>query len=465
MSSQSKAGAFSTIASGVEGANRGIMTREEAQLRKARGTEELQKIQKRQELGLQDQELELLKQQNSEVMRKLDQNETYQAFQMYNSDPDVRHLQRLVKGNPRIAEAWGVLDVLPVDPRNDAAILNKEGLNPEWFNQDSPSANMFNKRFVKFLDSDGNWKVGDIRLLQAGTGYSRYSSALDRQVELEESQIIKNLTSGKGKDTALVQESGAVAEAKKRIAEGKGTQADKELIAGWNSKLGGKDVGKLEHADAVTQEMLTSVGGEEKFWSLDMSNSDTRNKLYSSMNKIMKLQGTEWTSKDRAELHDIRVLTAMGEPGTDLSEQETGVIDSLLLNVKKYISDEVTGVDATSAYAAFRNTVRHALYGSALTEAEITSFNEAFGTLGQKLGPVLEQFKTSLNQVKAKLSSISDLQNPYVSKYFLGADQDQLDKMILGLDQRIEYLSKTGPRPETKEEKKQRALQKMRGAK
>ena len=128
-----------------------------------------------------------------------------------------------------------------------------------------------------------------------------------------------------------------------------------------------------------------------------------------------------------------------------LTPEVTGALDTTLRNVKNYISDSTDSVDsvaAQSAYGAYRNTIRHALFGSALTETEVTAFNEAFGTLKQKYPAVLTQFKTSIMQLKSKLQTVADTNNPYIAKYYMGKSAEEVDIIIGRLDERLEMLQR-----------------------
>ena len=134
-----------------------------------------------------------------------------------------------------------------------------------------------------------------------------------------------------------------------------------------------------------------------------------------------------------------------GQVDKTLTSEVTGLFDTWFRDLKKYVTDDVAEVDkqaAASAYGAFRNTVRHALFGSALTDGEIKAFNEAFGTLKQSYPAVVTQFKTALQQTRSKLNTISQLNNPYLAHYYLGKSADELDVVIGRLDERIEYMSK-----------------------
>lgn len=196
----------------------------------------------------------------------------------------------------------------------------------------------------------------------------------------------------------------------------------------------------LNEAANTTNELLETYGGEDAFFNTDFTNRTEYNKAYRYMVKIEALEGTKLSEADKKSVTDIRTLLSLGDPAAKLTASETGLLDANFNEAKKYVSDEVGGIAATSAYSAFRNSVRNALFGSALTEGEIKAFNEAYGTLGEKAGPVLQQFKVSLEQVKAKLESTRDLMNPYSAKIRLGADQEKITKTIDQLSARIEYL-------------------------
>jgi len=196
----------------------------------------------------------------------------------------------------------------------------------------------------------------------------------------------------------------------------------------------------LAAAANSTDSLLQQFGGEDQFFQADFSDQKTYNKAYREIVKIERLEGTKLTPADKKSITDIRQLLALGGPGSELSASQTGLLDSTLSNAKQYVSDNVKGAEAKSAYAAFRNSVRNALFGSALTEAEIKSFDEAYGKLGKKLGPVLQSFQTALSQVEAKLDSTANLMNPYSAKVRLGADQDKLEVVKTSLQQRIDYL-------------------------
>ena len=196
----------------------------------------------------------------------------------------------------------------------------------------------------------------------------------------------------------------------------------------------------LYAAEQHTKNMLADFGGEEEFFKTDFSDPKNYNKAWQNVVKINKLEGTTLTQEDKKNITDMRALIGLSDPASKLTSGQTGIVDSYLSNVEKYISDSGKGVEKKAAMAAFRNTLRNALFGSALTDGEIAAFNEAFGTNSQKLGPVLEQFKVALAQVKTKLDSTAQLGNPYTMKVMLGADQERMLKIQDSLQQRIDYI-------------------------
>lgn len=449
MSTQAKAGMASVLAQGAQGLATGIMSRDEVKVARARSEQELEKLNYQEQTDSVKQQIDVINQQNQDLQRKLDKEETFTALRQYKADGNPRHLNRMFKSNPRISEAIGVTEVAALDPYSDAdmKLIRAAGGNPANFKpsgllDDSDEAEQvrrYRSRYIKSRMANGEWKVTDMQNVYAGTGFAATLNDEETAALLEKLRVDK-IRRGPA-DTALVRNARATAEAQERIDVGKGTPEDYELIKFANKEKAGTTAGKLDMAEEATKTLIDSFGGEDTFFTTDFSNRANFTKAYANVTKIMRLEGAELTAPDRKEIHNIRSLLALGGPGKDLTTEETGVLDNLLSNAKKYITDNVEGVAAKSAYAAFRNTVRHALYGAALTEAEIKSFNEAFGTLGQKLGPVLQQFKTSLSQVKAKLDSIAQLNNPYVSKVLLGADQVKMDEMLGAIQDRLDHLN------------------------
>jgi hypothetical protein len=182
---------------------------------------------------------------------------------------------------------------------------------------------------------------------------------------------------------------------------------------------------------------------DTNFFDIDFSKRENRIEYEQDIQDMMRLGKIELSNEDKRTASYVHELLNLGGAASQMTDEQTGVIDRLLRNVKNYVSNNPTGLDMTSAYAAFRNTVRNALFGSALTDGEIQAFNEAFGTLGQQTGPVLQQFKTGLEQVKSRLESLMNTNDSLVAHFYLGADEQQLREMVEALDDRIAMLDRT----------------------
>lgn len=396
---------------------------------------------------------ELVAAQTQDALNQLAKRDSYDAFTAYRSDGDTSHLNRAFNSNSILKRMYKIaaVDKINLQAEEDRRLLVQSGIaSPEELTQmvDLPETNIdlekFSRRFVKVTDAQGQRTIRDMSRLYAGTGYTNYLSKQQREALLEEANIAKALRTSEGVPPTLLRESTAVAEARERIERGEGTTEDFTLVEGWTERVAGNVPAKLELADNAASSLIDAFGGDDMFWETDFSDPKNFRKAFKYINQIERLSGTELTNQDKRAIEDVRVLLAIGDPASTLTAEETGIWDKFLNDVKQYVSDEVPGAGATSAYAAFRNSVRHALYGAALTEAEIKAFNEAFGTLGQQLGPVLTKFKTALLQTKAKLDSLAQVQNPVVAHVRLGVDQQHLGSMIESLQERIDYFNSQG---------------------
>lgn len=440
MGNESKAGLFSALAQGANAyvAATNPVTRAEAQLAKKRSDSELAKLNQLEQSGTTQQQLEILKMQNDQLLKEGAKRDLFSAFDRFRADGNTRHINKTIHSNPMLKETFpDVISVDKLDPNADKDLMHQNRLPPKTI----ADPNML-KRFLKVTKPDGTKTIADMVTIYGGTGYTAYQSDIELQRMLIESTIAKNMRSSSDEqgDTALVRNASSVAAAKNRIATGSPDPADSELVRGWDKELAGTTPAKMDMAQGDTDRLVSAFGGEDQFWQTDFSDPKNFRKAYPYITRIEALEDSKLSETVKKELRDIAALNALGEPGAKLSGKETGLLDSLLLNAKKYMSDEVGGVEATSAYSAYRNSIRHALYGSALTPAEIDSFDQAFGTLKQKLGPVLQQFKTALQQVRARLESVSRMENPYTAQVRLGVDQEQLDKVLTALDERIAHF-------------------------
>lgn len=450
------AGFAHALAKGAEGYATGAKDRDAAKVRKAEGQAKLDKMKHAKQTGAVNTEMDAITKQNKEITRVLQEQATFRSLDAYTADFDTRHLNA-VKQHPMLKDKFKDLaSIDKIDVFNDLNLLRRNGFEPARFTEEETKENA-SGRYLKATMANGEKRIVDMMTIYGGTGYTKHLNNQALADLVKRATISKNKGSGK-QDTAMVRNAEATAAAEKRIkeAEAKGEQPaerDVQVVKFANTKKGGVKTGQIDAAATHTDNLVKKFGGRDKFFKTDFGERDNFLDAHHDVAAIEKLEGVTYSSKEKTDLANIRALIAMGDPGANLSDSDTGLIDTTFMKAKKFVSDEVGGVAARSAYAAFRNTVRHALFGSALTEAEIRSFQEAFGGLGQKLGPVLQQFKTALTQVKAKLGSIATMNNPYSAHVRLGVDVQKLDSIIAGIDERIEAMSELdlGNKPEVKD--------------
>lgn len=202
---------------------------------------------------------------------------------------------------------------------------------------------------------------------------------------------------------------------------------------------------ELDAADSITEDLMDRYGGEEEFFKADFSNEKDYNKAYRDVVKIEQLTNTAPSEADKKEYTDLRTLISLSEDVSKLTIDETGLIDKNLGDLKQYFDNNVQGAAAKSAWAAFRNIYVHTLSGSALTPQEAARNAEALGSLGKQLGPALEMFQQSLNQVGSRLDSASRNLLPVSAKVRLGADKDKLAKVKANIDNTISYIQGLDP--------------------
>lgn len=195
----------------------------------------------------------------------------------------------------------------------------------------------------------------------------------------------------------------------------------------------------LNNAADRTDAMLEEFGGEEEFFNTDFSDPKTYNKAYRSINAIEVLTNTELSEAQKKEATELRSLVNLSSNIQNLTGAETGLVDKNLGDLKRYFSDNVKGVAAKTAWAAFRNIYIHAMAGTAQTTHEAKRSSEALGTLGNQLGPALEMFNSSLSTVSSKLESAGLNMNPYSAKVRLGATQDKLAAIRENIEKTIQF--------------------------
>lgn len=489
-------------------------SRAEARLRKAQADKQLKAIQgtgyTADDISAMQQEQSQLIQESMRQAQIANQNaarqQTYQAFDRFEADGDLRHINRGLQDlhtNPAAARLFEDVSRFDQLTAADEELLQQYGLTA----QDLEENPELHKLLVRATMKDGTTGIVPMNLLYAGTGYDQY--LLDRQLtEMERRANILYRSQARNAAGSSANERIATrmtdAQRPADIDESEwvagnpeydaayianiqdimqnnraGTQQEREAmrrtdlarppevpIEQWRRGNPEYDEAYAQiEQDIIARERQTSTQKElqaaneakgaidalamadnKTFFDYDFNTDQkARLKFEPYIQEIARLSGAELTQTDRTKAMQLRELLALGTPvSEELSEAETGLWDRFLRGIRSYVSNNPAGLELTSAYGAYRNMLRHSLFGSALTPAEIKSFNEQFGTLGQQLGPVLAQFKTNLRQVKSQLESLINLNDSYVSHFYLGADNAKLGEIIEALDERIALFDR-GP--------------------
>lgn len=398
-----------------------------------------------------------VKAENEELLAKISKRAAFDAFKMYSETGSVKHLKNLIKEFPNLKDVFNpgtgeLASIEPINLENDKSILAQAGIkipstqeltrNPH-VDPAPKGPNDFNPfSHLKIIKADGNAELLNMRTLFAGTGYLK-------QVRDEELDFLirqKELFGTASKDNFAP---GGLQKDAEFVSNTLGQPIEAVTNSLFKDKIGGNVLGQQDEVDTAIVNMEETFGGQENYFNTDFSLLDNRVKAEPFIRRIERIGGVNFNSKDRTDIKELNSLVSLADIGAEkLTPKVTGVFDSTFRGVKNYLFEEVDEVDAVraqSAYSAFRNTIRHALFGSALTATEVQSFKEAFGTIKQKYPAVVTQFQTALEQVKSKLSTIAQLNNPYLSHYYMGKSAGEVDEIITRLDERLELFSGVTP--------------------
>jgi hypothetical protein len=146
------------------------------------------------------------------------------------------------------------------------------------------------------------------------------------------------------------------------------------------------------------------------------------------------------------DIADYSTIIKMGDRVVSMSADETGAFDKLMFGAEKYLSDDIKGIRASAAYNAVRNELRHKFFGSALTPAEIQSFQAQWGDQAMQLGPALAYFKENMETTKQKIESTAEVAgNSRLLKLKTGASVEQADIVISNIQKIIDSLQTGTP--------------------
>lgn len=452
--------------------------------------------------SLQSEELRVALQQARNANNQLAKTRSYDAFMRYNADGDTRHLNNMITDlSENSSGSRIVADVTRFEQitENDAELLQDFGVSWEEFSQHQE----LRKGFIKTILKDGSEGILPLDMLYSATGYDRYQQVqeleiareraeimrlaqartragnsqpereallatnLDRPEDIPEGQwthgnpefdarYLENLREAKTSSRAGTrQEREAVRQAELNPPPGideaewgpnhpdfdAEVQRQTEMLRRSESRTSGmREMDRIREVKQEIRSRVENIEGAEDFFDIDFSDRRNRLRFEEDVQEIMRLGDQEISNQDRQSINHIRELLELGDTASDITSRETGLIDSTVRGFARYLSDNAEGLAATSAYTTFRNTLQHALFGSALTGNEIQMMARQFGTLRQQQGPVLQQFQTALEQVKAKLDSVAQLGDSYVSHFYLGQDRDRVETMIQGLEESIDRV-------------------------
>ena len=449
-------------------------------------------------------QLKQLQMQTQQLAQQQFRSDTYNALRLYESDGDPRHLNGFLQQAKQSPVAGNMFsNIARVDrlTSSDAELVKQLGVqDTEGLVKDPNLA----KQYVVATFTDGSKNLIDMEKMYAGTGFATQLASEQADLMGKRSLAISRMRTGERADrlssmervaTQMSEELGIpMWQAYERLKGGATKQAGSELERlatqiqeqnpdmdyldayeqAVNMRTSGSEtersdraeaeqtgedyntvlqrkvkeknapnsVKEADAANAATTELQDAFGG--KFYETDFTDPNNRRLAQPYIRTIEKTTGAKFSEEDKRQFRLARQLVGLGgRAGTAITPEETGLIDSMLSNVQSYISDSVSdGKQGVAAYESFRNVVRNALFGSALTGAEIDAFNKAAGTLGQQQGPVLAKFMEQLKIVRDNLSGVAQMNDEVLSHYYLGADQEKVSDIIYALDQRIGRLNK-----------------------
>jgi len=429
----------------------------------------------------------------------LDNNKqkTFTAYERYDADSDVRHLNTMLTDLESTgSKLYGKIARVDKLTEEDRQMMEDMGIPSDLVTEIINNPEL-NKSYVKITQKDGSTSFGDLDVLKGLTGYNDYASQkeLVRQKTAREIEMMSamgyDLTPagreafrrtknelGPNVDVKSPQFQEALTENIKKIkledrkstrrssdgnAKGEYSGSERDREARRRARIEGLTPYDPEWDEAVSRHLSDvvdefretsasrNVGSastaedellEMGFMEMDIPEltQTERVKIEQKIRTIEELGGAKLDATTKKNLTNIRKLTSLGELGSDLTDQQTGLIDNVYRLVKRYVTDNVEGVQAASAYSHFRNLAMNALYGGQLTPNEAKQFRKAFGSLAQQRGPVLAQFRVALQDTKDSYEAIVQTENDMVIKWRTGQTGEDLYNVIDSLDDRIRLI-------------------------
>lgn len=381
-------------------------------------------------------EMEALKAQNQTIIATQNRDITFKALDGYNAaqltggTPDAHFLNQIPKYAPKAAGGYTRFDNLPTDPME----LQRLGMTPRAIKagqtKDGP-------KWVVGTRADGTQQVTDMRVIEAASGYTRWST-------LQQAKV-KGRT---GVEPETVRLATAVGAAQQRMGTEEERPGDQALIDMHEKRIGGLDPGKIANAQEAAQSVLdvASNGDEEAFMAMDFgpggANEGLRAELESKIVTMEKNLGQEFSKTEKESAQDINSLINLGKSAIMLDPANTGLIDNTVFNIAKYYESDIDQekfeqLQSSAAMATFRNLTRNVLYGQTLTAGETKAFEEQMGTLRQQHPAIMAQMSTAFQKLSNDIRALGQFKHPYIAKYRLGGSieqiktvQDNIQKML-----------------------------------
>ena len=353
---------------------------------------------------------------------------TTDQFRLYIKTGNPIHLTNWLKNEQVNKQFGGIVSIEQLNPETDLRLLTEKGIKIEDFR---PS------RHLKAIMPDGTAKLFDAFDVAVGTG------AL-LAILSEEADLVNKWIKASGKDgTTLKGELFHNAQAVASLLPEESEESAMRSL--FDKKKSGILPGKEQEAEQALDDLVKVFGGEEGFFATDFSIESNRILAARDFRRYKRFGGQDLNSVQQGKIIDLSKLVILaGTVGDKLTPKVTGVYDTFLRKIRKYISDNVEDVDkvaAESSYEAFRGMFRHALAGTALTDNEIELFNTTYGTISQQYPLVAAQFITMLNEVKAQLETIALLNDPFLAHYYLGTKTNNVNGIINRINERLELIS------------------------
>tara|TARA_R110000824_G_C15233132_1_gene679097 strand:+ start:13421 stop:15070 length:1650 start_codon:yes stop_codon:yes gene_type:complete len=406
-------------------------------------------------------------------------NETYGAFKQYNADGDTRHLNNFLKSAKQMGDPtwshWSRFDAMTRTPQTEA-MLGQAGVTDIDAYFSDP--NLVRSK-VLATDANGEQSLLDMNKLQQGTGFTQHMTTEELQQARERAAVDQLMMGAQSAETSIIHEIAkeegiSLLEANKRYKAAKGNGGstvervaqklrdenpdmtfEESLKQAARAQAAPSGAEKDIEVTKGIREQLHGLSGSGSFYDADLNDPKTREKAGELIVDLEKATGRKLTGETKKAARQMRSLLRLGSvAGAELTDDETGIIDNVFHRVKKYFSDNIEGTAGTTAYNAMRNVQRNALMGATLTKAELKAFDQAAGTLGQQLGPVLAAMKTSMQDVKEQLQTIVDFEDPMAAKYYLGTSMEQAEMAIDAIDERLRHFQSYEQRASTGEELK-----------